>query len=320
MTIRVVEGCEVSINLDDHTVIASVSGGKDSTAMCLHLQEQGISYTPVFIDTGWESEATYDYIENTLPGIIGEITTIRAEIPLNAEDEQLAAEFEGRIGRYSPMIRRIIKYRYFPSRKVRWCTADLKVSAMSQHIKTIDEEIIVSVGIRAEESARRAQMEEWEYSKSYQCDVWRPLISWALQDVIDIHHRHGVSPCSLYLDGASRVGCWPCIYSRKSEIRRIADSDPDRIDLIRDLEKAIAPIAAERRRAAGKTEQADPTFFQARTGKGETAWSIDRVVSWSRTVARKPRQFEMFAPTSRDSGCMRWGLCDTGSRSSDEDR
>lgn len=36
-------------------IVASVSGGKDSTAMCLWLQEQGLEFTPVFLDTGWES-------------------------------------------------------------------------------------------------------------------------------------------------------------------------------------------------------------------------------------------------------------------------
>ncbi|WP_339823967.1 phosphoadenosine phosphosulfate reductase family protein [Sulfitobacter dubius] len=293
-------------------VIASVSGGKDSTAMCLHLREREINYTPVFIDTGWESEQTYNYIENTLPEIIGEITTIVKVIDLPDDVEQIARSFEDRMGRYSPMIRRILKYGSFPSRKARWCTVDLKVDTMKRHISKIDEDVVNAVGIRAEESSSRSQMGEWEYSTSYQCEVWRPIIGWTLQDVIDIHHRHGVAPCSLYLKGASRVGCWPCIYARKAEIRRIGDSDPERIALIRDLEEAVAPIAAKRRRAAGKPKQNAPAWFQARTGRSGACWPIDKVVSWSRTAARRVNQFEMFAPTSRDSGCMRWGLCDTG--------
>lgn len=34
------------------TVIASVSGGKDSAAMMLHLREQEIPFRAVFFDTG----------------------------------------------------------------------------------------------------------------------------------------------------------------------------------------------------------------------------------------------------------------------------
>mgnify|MGYP005834036721 CR=1 FL=1 len=41
-------------SIGDRQVIASVSGGKDSTAMCLNLQELGIPFRPVFMDTGVE--------------------------------------------------------------------------------------------------------------------------------------------------------------------------------------------------------------------------------------------------------------------------
>ena len=51
-----------------------------------------------------------------------------------------------------------------------------------------------------------------------------------------IAKRHGIKPNPLYLLGASRVGCWPCINVTTEEIALIARHTPERIDLIRDWE------------------------------------------------------------------------------------
>ena len=40
------------------------SGGKDSLAVCLFLKENNISFVPVFANTGWEHEQTYEYIKD----------------------------------------------------------------------------------------------------------------------------------------------------------------------------------------------------------------------------------------------------------------
>jgi 3''-phosphoadenosine 5''-phosphosulfate sulfotransferase (PAPS reductase)/FAD synthetase and related enzymes len=46
-------------------IIVSVSGGKDSTAMLLKALEEypKSQITPIFCDTGWEHESTYEYLE-----------------------------------------------------------------------------------------------------------------------------------------------------------------------------------------------------------------------------------------------------------------
>jgi 3'-phosphoadenosine 5'-phosphosulfate sulfotransferase (PAPS reductase)/FAD synthetase len=44
-------------------LIASVSGGKDSTAMMLALIEAKLEFRAVFADTGWEHQITYDYLD-----------------------------------------------------------------------------------------------------------------------------------------------------------------------------------------------------------------------------------------------------------------
>lgn len=284
-------------------IIASVSGGKDSTAMCLHLKEQGLEYRAVFMDTGWETQAVYDYIDNELPNIIGEVTTIRATIDLPDDLEQIAQHFEDKIGRYSAMVRRVIKYNTFPSRVARWCTDEVKMKPFKAFIDALDEDVLNAVGVRAEESSARARLPEYEYSKKLSCEVWRPILSWSLQDVIDIHHRHNAVPCLQYFNGASRVGCHPCVFARKAELRMIAEQDPGRVALLRDLEAVVNDLKAKK----GKPSAA---WFMAKTGRTGDCWPIDKVMDWARTARGRPAQYELFNAPASDTGCVRWGMCD----------
>lgn len=300
-------------------VIASVSGGKDSTAMCLHLKEQGIPYAPVFLDTGWENAITYDYLRNHLPKIIGEITWRRMEVELSDELEAIAQEFEERMGHHSSMVRLVLKKGMFPSRVRRFCTQNLKAFVIRDYLKALDDEPVNAVGIRAEESQSRSKMAEWEWIDEYDCDVWRPLIRWSEQDVVDIHTRNGVRPNENYLAGAKRVGCWPCIYCAKKELHHMAE-DQSRIDLLADLEKVVTAQAKKRHEARGEPFDQTYTWFQDPTTRADAArgieagtpWPIRKVIDWAKTK-RGGRQFELFLPPMRDRGCMRWGLCDTSS-------
>jgi 3'-phosphoadenosine 5'-phosphosulfate sulfotransferase (PAPS reductase)/FAD synthetase len=301
-------------------IVGSISGGKDSTAMALWLKEQGHDCRWVFADTGWEDPQTYDYLRNELPKTIGPIDWVRKEIKLEGDAEQLAQDFERRIGGYSAMIRACVKKRIFPSRVVRWCTSDLKVGPLKKYMLALDDAIVNGVGIRAEESLARSKMPVLEYSAQFKCDVWRPILRWTVQDVIDIHHRHGIKPNPKYLQGAERVGCWPCIHARKSEIRMFS-KDTERMNLLRDLEAALTKIQDEHREAAGLHKIPVNAWFQAKSGhvideSGErrrdgTRWPIDKVAEWANT-SRGGRQFEMFAAFGEEAGCVRWGLCDTG--------
>lgn len=277
-------------------VVASVSGGKDSGAMCLWLKEQGIEHRRVFADTGWEHPATYEYLRGELTKALGPIDEVHSGLGL------------------ADLCR---KKGMFPSRVRRFCTEELKVKPLAKYVRALDVECVNAIGIRGGESLARSKMTEWDWSDAFDCDVWRPLLSWTEQDVIDIHTRHGLRPNPLYLLGARRVGCWPCIMVSKDELRLIADTSPERIDEIRALEKDVTATARARYEAKGETfdslNYSEPRFFQAagalrsegRDGRGV---DVDEAVSWSRT-ARGGKQFELFAP-ERD-GCVRWGLCET---------
>ncbi|MDP6940211.1 MAG: phosphoadenosine phosphosulfate reductase family protein [Planctomycetota bacterium] len=307
--------------LDGRRLVVSVSGGKDSTATCLHLMEMGYSpdeFDRVFFDTGWEHQATLDYLRGDLAEHVGPIEWLQAEIELTPEQEAVALELEAGLGQSpSPMIRLCVKKAMFPGRVHRWCTQSLKVKPATDRMKGLP--VVNAVGIRGEESRARSIMPEWEYVPSFKVDVWRPLLRWTYEDVIAIHQRANLKPNPLYLAKAERVGCWPCIFARKSEIRWMAQHTPQRIEFLSRMEERIAELQFARREAAGKPRMSAAAWFQNKrprmdpeTGKRDgSCMPIKTVVGWSRT-SRGGRQVELFTDTDGHQGCVRWGMCETG--------
>lgn len=327
-------------------VIASISGGKDSAAMALHLREQGIPFESVFCDTGWEHPDTYTYLREVLDPAIGPIRWLKSDRGGMEELVRSKAMFPSRVRRFCTEELKVVPLRQFflevcaaipdddPPAEVRALRSELgdEFDVTAQQIKVINV-----VGIRAEESPSRAEMSEWEvwgadYGKSrLPVMVWRPLLRWTGQDVIDIHKRHGLAPNPLYLRGASRVGCWPCIHARKAELALVAKESPERIALIRSMESDLTDAARARSAAralkpwpdgldeemtAIEQELRDPTherhergFFQGPTRNGIT--KIDEMVEWAKTD-RGGRQYMLFEQDGARDGCMRWGMCETG--------
>lgn len=294
--------------------VLSLSGGKDSTAASLFLREQGIEHVRVFNDTGWEHQSLYDhldYLEEQLGPIIRVSGCI--DIPEGWETEVNA--IEAKLGRPSAMVRWAVKKAMFPSRMRRYCTQELKVKPFLKWAREQDDDVLHVVGIRAEESAARAGLVEREAMPGAEdIEVWRPLLTWTLADVVAIHVRHNVLPCKLYLEGATRVGCWPCIMANKAELAMLGKDDA-RVDVIRDLEALIGKVLE--RRKHDYTDKNLPSFFQSRApdeNKKYPPVPIDKVLQWART-AYGGRQFELFSADPADAGCMRWGMCDTGGES-----
>lgn len=268
-------------------VVASVSGGKDSAAMSLYLHELGIDHDRVFMDTGWEHPATYEYIRGPLTEKLGPITEIRGDLDF---------------------VRLVEKKGLFPSRVMRFCTELLKVVPVQRYLAAradAGEDLVNTVGIRRAESRARSQMPEWEWSETFDLEVWRPLVTWTADDVVAIHRRHALSWNPLYHLGASRVGCWPCIHARKAEIALVARIDPERIDLIRALERRMSERGAGRDRAMGRPVVPRSMFSFHGGDDRHHPINIDEAIAWGNSARGE------WQPPGAGDSCMRWGVCDS---------
>jgi len=206
-----------------------ISGGKDSTACLLwavyesELPRESLRFS--WCDTGNEALETEAFVAalsdhvcvaNGLPPI----ETLRGE-----RDFYELAEHKGR----------------FPSARARFCTQELKIKPTMVHVKRwadAGQEVILVSGVRANESDARGKLLEREYNAVYDCYMYRPLLLWTIENVWAIHARHGIARNPLYDMGMTRVGCLPCVMSRKSEIAAIARVFPERIDRIREAERS----------------------------------------------------------------------------------
>lgn len=199
----------------------------------------------------------------------------------------------------------------FPGARSRFCTEELKLAPMAL-VKDQYWQAGIStcewVGERADESPGRAKKPGLQRIRRPEPGVsqilYRPVHQMSAHDVFAIAERHGLKPNPLYLMGAKRVGCWPCIMCGKDEIINIAERTPEHIERLRRWEALVSKLS--RRGSA--------TFFYA--DPGMDVLGIDAIIEWART-GRGGRQFDMFRiegmRTADRDGLMcdsAYGLCE----------
>jgi len=268
-----------------------LSGGKDSTATALWLiHESGVPLETIrftFCDTGNEHDFVYQHVAMLSERFVSWGTA--PVITLKPERDFLA----------------LAKWKHrFPSRKTRFCTQFLKVIPTREDVTALirsDHEVTVHSGVRAGESVDRAKLLERGFDDMFGCVVNRPLLHKSLSEVIAMHQKYGVPLNPLYAYGFTRVGCFPCINSKKSEVKLISIHFPERIDQLRQLEADVISASGSSI-ATFFHRKTVPERFRSRvveTRKGPMkVCTIDDVVRWSHTgrraMERQPVLFEDF--------------------------
>ncbi len=191
----------------------SVSGGKDST-LCLALalekyRETGTPVIPVFADTHWEHQLTYQYLDK-----LEEFFGIKIH----------RVEYKGGL----PALLR--KFKIFPSPRRRFCTRSCKTVPIYRFYERFYfhfpfKKAEVWYGLRRDESVARKKIEDWElpagsktrFGESFPFTIHfhYPIKNLTKEQVFRELKRRGIPLNPLYLTGHSRVGCYPCFLSQK---------------------------------------------------------------------------------------------------------
>ena len=172
---------------------------------------------------------------------------------------------------------------------------------------------IVWLGLRREESKARRYLTVRQKldSRSGRYHVLRPILDWQLVDVYRMLARHGIKANPLYARGFTRVGCFPCIYAKKSEVALLA----------REFPEAIAKLEAWERLVNEASPTGSATFFNANTdplfdASEESVGScgIRRIADWAVT-AHGGRQYDLLPSTSTaqrhmQEACNETGVCE----------
>ena len=189
--------------------IASMSGGKDSTAMVLRLIEENMPLDEiVFFDTGWEFPEMYEHLDKFERYSGRKITRLH---PADSFDYTMCERPIVRNKKSSPMHRKIYRLgNGWPSFFCRWCTRE-KVTALNAYC----DDSFQYVGIAYDEQKR---MKERIY----------PLNKWEMTelDCLIYCRGRGFNWRGLY-DHFSRVSCFCCPLKGLKDFRTLRNNYPE---------------------------------------------------------------------------------------------
>ena len=285
--------------------IVNVSGGKDSTALYLVALEHGRPFQAVFADTGHEHPATYEYVHTLAERTGGpEVQVVRADFSerlarkrknlpekwgkLGVPDHVVARALDILHPSGNPFVDLCLTHGGFPGTRFRFCTGELKIEPCEHQVYkpliAAGHWIVVWLGVRRAESIARRDLSTRQRINGKSCTyrLFRPLLDWTREQVLRKHADHGIKANPLYSMGFTRVGCFPCIFASKPEIRLIAERFPEAIDKLEEWER-IVNAGTRSDSATFFNANRDPLFV-LQPGDKYANHGIRSMVEWASTA------------------------------------
>lgn len=201
--------------MSDVRHICGISGGKDSSALAIHLRktrpELNVEY--FFCDTGAELPETYEYLTK-LEAVLGQpIARLNAERGFDHWFEV----FRGAL----------------PSPQMRWCTKNMKIKPLEEWVG--EDEAISYVAIRSDESNRKGYV-----STKPNIQARFPFVEDGVdhEQVLKLLDDAGIGLPDYY-EWRTRSGCYFCFYQRKAEWIGLADRHPELYERARRIEQKV---------------------------------------------------------------------------------
>jgi len=200
-----------SLEIKENRHVLGLSGGKDSAALAIYLNQQGrdenIEY--FFSDTGSELKEVYEYLD-------------RLEDYLGRPIERLSSgrDFDHHLKRFN---------NFLPAAHARWCTRVMKLEPFEAFIGT--DPCVSYIGIRADEH-RQGYISHKPNIKAVYPFVEDGIVK---ADVFRILEESiGVPE---YYKWRSRSGCYFCFFQRRDEWIGLAENHPELFEQAKQYEK-----------------------------------------------------------------------------------
>ena len=181
--------------------VCGISGGKDSSALAMHLRDRVPDMEYFFCDTGAELPETYEYL-------------YRLEVVLGKPVNRLNSD-RG-FDHYFEVYRGAL-----PSPQMRWCPRQMKIKPLEDWLG--DDPAVSYVAIRADEQNRKGYV-----STKPNITAVFPFIEEGIdyEGVLRILDEAGIG-LPEYYEWRTRSGCYFCFFQRKAEWIGLADRHPE---------------------------------------------------------------------------------------------
>lgn len=146
----------------------------------------------------------------------------------------------------------------FPTSAARQCTSDLKRDAIVRDTRRYADQhhftqIVTCMGMRAQESPRRAQQAVFKRSARYSTArrdwfEWLPIHALSTDEVFSVIHAAGQQPHPAYARGNERLSCVFCIFGSRNDLRTGAAARPELFERYVELERRTGSTLSQSRR------------------------------------------------------------------------